>query len=90
MSDLGVSQSVNGLVNEAWFNVNAYRNDEGTREAPGIHAIQTDSVWGFRNACPIEPSEFGPVLVHQSEACRQVTADAPAASCPLERGFELV
>jgi hypothetical protein len=60
MSDLGVSQSVNRLPNEAWFNVNAYRNDEGTREAPGIHAIQTDFVWGFRNACPIEPSEFGP------------------------------
>lgn len=60
LSDLGVSQSVNGLPNEAWFNVNAYRNDEGKREAPGIHAIQTDFVWGFRLACPIAPSAFGP------------------------------
>jgi hypothetical protein len=60
LSDLGVPQSVNGLPNEAWFNVNAYRNDAGTREAPGINAIQTDFVWGFRNACPIAPSEFGP------------------------------
>ena len=35
LSDLGVSQSVNGLPNEAWFNVNAYRNDEGKRRGAG-------------------------------------------------------
>ena len=53
LSDLGLPLSVNGLPTEAWFNVNAYRDAVGTREAPGIRAVQTDFVWGFRNACPM-------------------------------------
>lgn len=59
LSDLGLSQSVNGMPNEAWFNVNAYRNAAGEREALGVIAVQTDFVWGFRNACPIKPA-IGP------------------------------
>jgi len=54
LSDIGMPQSVNGTPNEAWFNVNAYRNAQGEREATGILAVQTDFVWGFRNACPVK------------------------------------
>ena len=60
IDEIGMPQSVNGAPVEAWFNVNAYRNAAGVREAPGIHAIQTDFVWGFRNACPMTPSPTGP------------------------------
>jgi len=60
IDEIGMPQSVNGLPVEAWFNVNAYRNVKGTREAPGVIAVQTDFVWGFRNACPMKPVPFGP------------------------------
>lgn len=60
IDEIGMPQSVNGVPVEAWFNVNAYRNATGTREAPGIIAVQTDFVWGFRNACPMKPVSFGP------------------------------
>ena len=59
LSAVGLPESVNGLPNEAWFDVNAYRNASGEREALGVLAIQTDFVWGFRNACPMKPT-FGP------------------------------
>lgn len=60
IDEIGMPQSVNGVPVEAWFNVNAYRNAMGTREAPGVIAVQTDFVWGFRNACPMKPVPFGP------------------------------
>lgn len=60
LSDLGMPQSVNGMPNDAWFNINAYRNAQGVREATGTLAVQTDFVWGFRNACPMKPSAVGP------------------------------
>jgi hypothetical protein len=60
VSDLGMPQSVNGMPNDAWFNVNAYRNAEGVREATGTLAVQTDFVWGFRNACPMKAAAVGP------------------------------
>jgi len=60
IDELGMPESVDGVPVEAWFNVNAYRNARGTREAPGVIAIQTDFVWGFRNACPMKPAPFGP------------------------------
>ena len=60
LSDLGLPESVNGVPDEAWFDVNAYRNAMGVRGAIGVRAIQTDFVWGFRNACPMEPASFGP------------------------------
>jgi hypothetical protein len=59
LSSAGLPESENGVPKEAWFNVNAYRNADGDREAVGILAVQTDFVWGFRNACPMKPS-FGP------------------------------
>ena len=60
IDEIGMPQSVNGVPVEAWFNVNTYRNVRGTREAPGVIAVQTDFVWGFRNACPMKPVPFGP------------------------------
>lgn len=60
IDEIGMPQSVNGVPVEAWFNVNAYRNAMGTRESPGVIAVQTDFVWGFRNACPMKPVPFGP------------------------------
>jgi hypothetical protein len=54
LSDIGLPQSVNGTPNDAWFTVNAYRNANGVREATDILAVQTDFVWGFRNACPMK------------------------------------
>jgi hypothetical protein len=53
LSYAGVPKSVNGVPNEAWFNVNGYWNADGQREAPIIHAVPTDFVWGFRMACPM-------------------------------------
>lgn len=60
LSDAGIPKSVNGIPNEAWFNVNAYWGVEGEREAPGILAVQTDFVWGFRVACPMKQMPVGP------------------------------
>lgn len=60
LSDAGIPQSVNGIPIEAWFNVNAYRGIEGRAEAPGIIAVPTDFVWGFRMTCPMKPIPLGP------------------------------
>lgn len=60
LSDAGLPKSVNGIPNEAWFDVNAYFGVEGRSEAPGILSIQTDFVWGFRNACPMSRRPLGP------------------------------
>ena len=60
LSDAGIPKSSNGTPNEAWFNVNAYWGVLGEREAPDIRAIQTDFVWGFRNACPAKPRAIAP------------------------------
>jgi hypothetical protein len=60
LSDAGIPKSVNGPPNEAWFNVNAFYGVQGEREAPGIHAIPTDFVWGFRLACPTRQTTIGP------------------------------
>ncbi len=60
LSDAGIPESSNGTPNEAWFNVNAYWGVLGEREAPDIRAIQTDFVWGFRNACPAKPRAIAP------------------------------
>lgn len=60
LSDAGIPKSVNGIPEESWFNVNAYWGVGGEREAPGIRAVQTDFVWGFRFACPMAPMSVGP------------------------------
>lgn len=60
LSDAGLPKSVNGIPNEAWFNVNGYFGVAGQGQAPEIIAIQADFVWGFRNACPMERMALGP------------------------------
>lgn len=60
LSDAGLPKSVNGIPNEAWFDVNAYFGVEGRHQAPRILAVQTDFVWGFRNACPRSKRPLGP------------------------------
>lgn len=60
LSDAGIPKSINGTPNEAWFNVNAFWGVRGQREAPAIHAVPTDFVWGFRLACPMKQRPIGP------------------------------
>jgi hypothetical protein len=60
LSDAGLPESVNGAPNPAWFSVNAFFGRDAQRESPNVLAVQTDFVWGFRFACPMEPRPLGP------------------------------
>jgi hypothetical protein len=60
LSDAGIPKSINGVPNEAWFDVNAYYGVQNTPEAPAVRAVQTDFVWGFRVACPMKQMSIGP------------------------------
>lgn len=60
VSDAGIPESVLGMPLEPWFDLNAYWGVQGLREAPGIRAVPSDFVWGFRNACPMTAKPIGP------------------------------
>jgi hypothetical protein len=60
LSDAGLPESVNGAPNPAWFSVNAFFGRDAQLESPNVLAVQTDFVWGFRFACPMEPRPLGP------------------------------
>lgn len=71
LSDAGIPQSVNGMPEEAWFDVNGYWGIDGRRQAPQIRAVSTDFVFGVRNACPMGQRRVGPAW------CQNVKPDAP-------------
>lgn len=76
MSDAGLAQSVNGTPNPAWFSVNAFFGRNGQQESPQILAVQTDFVWGFRFACPMEPRPLGPAW------CKNLTTKGYSSPVP--------
>lgn len=76
MSDAGLGQSVNGAPNPAWFSVNAFFGRNGQRESPHVLAVQTDFVWGFRFACPMEPRPLGPAW------CKNLTTKGYSSPVP--------
>ena len=60
LSDVGLAQSANGVVDQNFFHSNAFWGLGGQFESLAIHAIQTDFVWGFRFTCPAGPLPYGP------------------------------
>ena len=76
LSDAGVPESVNGAPNPAWFSVNAFFGRNGQRESPHVLAVQTDFVWGFRFACPMDPRPLGPAW------CRNLTSKGYSTPVP--------
>lgn len=76
MSDAGLAESVNGAPNPAWFSVNAFFGVGAQREAPRVLAVQTDFVWGFRFACPMEPRPLGPAW------CKNLTTKGYSTPVP--------
>jgi hypothetical protein len=76
MSDAGLGQSVNGAPNPAWFSVNAFFGRNGQQESPRVLAVQTDFVWGFRFACPMEPKPLGPAW------CKNLTTKGYSSPVP--------
>lgn len=76
MSDAGLAQSVNGAPNPAWFSVNAFFGRNAQQEAPHVLAVQTDFVWGFRFACPMEPRPLGPAW------CKNLTTKGYSSPVP--------
>jgi hypothetical protein len=48
----GYLQSTRGVPNPAW-----YHQSTSPSNKPGIHALQTDFIWGFLNAQPLESSD---------------------------------
>ncbi|MBZ6074825.1 hypothetical protein [Microvirga puerhi] len=76
MSDAGLAESVNGAPNPAWFSVNAFFGVGTQREAPQVMAVQTDFVWGFRFACPMDPRPLGPAW------CKNLTTKGYSAPVP--------
>lgn len=60
LSDAGLPKSTNGVPAPSWFTTSAYYGVGDQVLAPGLVAVQTDFVWGFRNACPIEVGAQGP------------------------------
>lgn len=80
MSDAGFAESVNGPPNPAWFSVNAFFGHGAQRESPRILAVQTDFVWGFRFACPMEPRALGPSW------CKNLTSKGYSTPVPTRPG----
>ncbi|MCV0424738.1 MAG: hypothetical protein K5905_04655 [Roseibium sp.] len=56
----GISESATGVPEEGWFYVNAYYGVNGQSQATEVRAIQSDFVFGIRNACPMTETSLGP------------------------------
>jgi hypothetical protein len=56
----GISESATGIPEEGWFYVNAYYGVNGQEQATEVRAVQSDFVFGIRNACPMSKTTIGP------------------------------
>ncbi|MES0880664.1 hypothetical protein [Roseibium sp. SCP14] len=56
----GISESAAGTPEEGWFYVNAYYGVNGEEQATEVRAVQSDFVFGIRNACPMSETTIGP------------------------------